>query len=903
MGKEYCVISHTHWDREWYQSFENFRIRLVNLIDNLLDILDENENYKFHLDAQTIVLEDYLEIKPQNRKKLKKYISEGRILVGPWYVQSDFFLTSGESTIRNLLIGMSIAKEYGKCTMVGYVPDQFGLISQLPQILAKSGIESCIFGRGYIIGKGYTSDSKAKAEFYWKSEDGSTILAVNLPEWYNNAQRFPVDIDKSMKLLNIIKEKLDAVCTTDYYLLMNGVDHLEAQEDLLPILDEINKRLPEGEKILQDTMPEYIEKLKAAVHDLDVYTGEMRNGPAGKLLTNTLSSRVYLKQMNTKCQTLIESRLEPLYSIAHVIGFREYPSEFLRYLWKLLIKNHPHDSICGCSVDEVHEDMMNRYKRFKEAGEDLLTRGMDLISTYINRGNMQDSEYIITVFNTNKDKRNGVVEMDMDFPEEENVESFCITDENGNEVPYVIVSKEKKDKEFYSPINLPGVRKITTFRVKLWIDEIEGLSYRSYIVIPNRESSVCFKVNDGNINLKNTMENEYLKVEINSNGSVNIYDKESKKIYNNLLLLEDREDIGDAYVYRNDPNGNDLTTSNVKAEIEMIENNPISNKRVVSYDWYLPEGYDFEKNKRSTRLVKIPVNIELSLDKGSRWLDVTIKIDNQVRDHRIRALFPTKIHTKMNTAGSPFDAVTRNKEHLTHKVDPAMQHPNTSYVNVDGDDYGIAVLNEGLHEYENLLDADNTIALTLLRGNDYMMRRITPEGKLNKKRPIPGNQCLGKFTFRLAIHPHKGDFLKAQVAQKAQDYLNPLYGYFQPVDIKKFTGGRPFIQETEIAEQFFRDKKYPDIELPVRKQFIQIDGNDIILSCIKKKERGDSIIVRVYNVSKENREFNIEMFKQIKEAYIVNLMEERVSQLNTDNKAIKGIPVKPKEIVTVEIVL
>jgi alpha-mannosidase len=145
MNKQYHVISHTHWDREWYEPFERFRIRLVRLMDNLLELLDREPEYIFHLDAQTAVIEDYLEIKPYRRDKLEKHIKAGRILIGPWFIQNDFFLTSGESTVRNLLLGIKQSESFGSCEYVGYAPDQFGLPSQLPVILNGFGIDSVVF--------------------------------------------------------------------------------------------------------------------------------------------------------------------------------------------------------------------------------------------------------------------------------------------------------------------------------------------------------------------------------------------------------------------------------------------------------------------------------------------------------------------------------------------------------------------------------------------------------------------------------------------------------------------------------------------------------------------------------------------------------------------------------------
>lgn len=686
MGKTYCAISHTHWDREWCIPFENFRIRLVDMMDNLMDILDQDEEFRFHLDAQTIVVEDYLEIKPENRDKLEKHISEGRILVGPWYVQNDLFLTSGESTIRNLLIGCNIAEEFGKCTMIGYTPDQFGNISQLPQIYNKFGIDTCIFGRGY------TFDNPKKSEFYWKSEDGSTVLAVHLAFWYNNAQRFPSDIDRAMKMLEYIKGNLDTTSTTDYYLLMNGVDNLEAQENLMPILREINKRLPEGESIIQCTMQEYMERIKFSAANMTDYVGEMRYGKDINILAGTLSSRVYLKQWNTRCQVLMEKRLEPIYSFIQMMGVKEYPASFMKYLWKLLIQNHPHDDICGCSVDSVHEHMMDRYKRFEEAGQELLNRGMEFIASYINRNNLYENQYLVIVFNTNQAERSGVTEVDIDFIEKERVESFRITDEDGKDVPFQILGKRSKTKGVLTPVNLPGVLDFISYRTKVWVDNISGFGYRTFIVTSGETVVTTLGQSKED---PNTLENEYLKVEILSNGTINLYDKKSDMSYNNLLVLEDREDIGDSYVYHNNPKCNAILSSKSTVIIKKIESHILNTTYSIYYSLYLPKEYCHDRNKRSDELVDVPVEIQLSLDKGSRQLNISVKIDNKVKDHRIRALFPTGICTNISMAGSPFDVILRDKELVAKRILEVEQQPNVNFINVDGYGYGIAFLNEG----------------------------------------------------------------------------------------------------------------------------------------------------------------------------------------------------------------
>ena len=176
------IVSHTHWDREWYLPFQIFRARLVKMIDSLLNILSKEADFRyFTLDGQTIVLEDYLEIRPDKAEELKKRIKEGRILIGPWYILPDEFLVSGESLIRNLILGDKIARKFGRVMRIGYMPDTFGHIEEMPQIRRGFEIDNFVFWRGY------TADEKRRSEFIWRAKDGSEVIAVNLPDGYFNA--------------------------------------------------------------------------------------------------------------------------------------------------------------------------------------------------------------------------------------------------------------------------------------------------------------------------------------------------------------------------------------------------------------------------------------------------------------------------------------------------------------------------------------------------------------------------------------------------------------------------------------------------------------------------------------------------------------------------------------------
>jgi alpha-mannosidase len=312
--KKFCIISHTHWDREWYIPLEQFRLRLVDLIDKCLLILEKYPGYIFHLDAQTIILEDYLKIRPYKRDLLKKYVSEGNLVIGPWYLQNDFYLTSGEATVRNLLEGIRTANEFGACSKAGYTPDQFGIISQLPQILKNFGIDTVIFGRGankHVKENGEIKRLPLPSEFTWRGADSTDALAIHMKYWYNNAQRFSEDTERAAGLLDLIERQFEGVALTPYLLCMNGVDHLEAQDNLLPIIDALAKK---GHDVAQYNIDEYIKSVRSYIQDnkleLIVREGELRHGGDYEILHGTLSSRVYLKQANVTAQNNLECKLE-----------------------------------------------------------------------------------------------------------------------------------------------------------------------------------------------------------------------------------------------------------------------------------------------------------------------------------------------------------------------------------------------------------------------------------------------------------------------------------------------------------------------------------------------------------------------------------------------------------------
>ena len=887
--KRYCLISHTHWDREWYLPFENFRMRLVDLIDNLLDILDADPDYRFHLDAQTIVLDDYLAIRPEKRDILREHIRLGRILVGPWYVQNDFHLTDGEATVRNLMIGTRMAKDFGGSMPIGYAADQFGLITQLPQILVKAGLHDCVFGRGF---------DRGTTEFFWESEDGSKVLCEHMKFWYNNAQRLSPDPEGALTLVRDRGRLCAAFCATGNYLLMNGVDHLEAQEDLSEIMAKVRPMLDKDEELFQDTLPEFMKRVRREVEEsgveLKTFRGEFRDNGADNVLTGTLSSRTYLKQANASAQVELERDVEPVYALLAENGVKKYPHDYMYYLWKLLIENHPHDSICGCSVDAVHEHMMDRFKRVHENASDLSSRAFDELSSHLDPASV-DGEYRIILFNPTSAASSDTVTVTVDIMKSDMKGGFVIT-ENGKNIPFTLDKLEEDvGRRILSPINLPGEARVCRCTVTLDPGVTEGFSYRVLAVklTDAFAPEVCAKAENED---KNVLENEYIKAVINSNGSVDITDKRNGEVYSSLLTLEDTPDRGELYVYV-PGEGETVTSEEVTAEIKVsAESTTLRQVREVSYSL----STDREATEEGSG--RIDVLFTLALDKNSDALDVRMVIDNALKNHRLRALMPTGLTEDKNIASQPYDVIVRDK---VSRFRNDATHPSSDFVAVENAEKGrgLAVLHHGLYEYEHT--PDDKIALTVLRCTGRITGGWAERNTMTQIWITPGGQCIGRNTAHFALLPYSGDHVKSAIAARAQSFLAPVKAVSRASDPNKFIGGRPFVQGAGMPDLFYRPIKNADKVLPVSGTMLKLEDETIpsamIVTALKEAESGLGTVVRMYNSTSETVEFKVSRpMKGILTAKEISLLEDDV---------IRDIPVcrecgkirltaKPKEIIT-----
>lgn len=867
------VVSHTHWDREWYLTFQQFRVRLVDLMDHLLEILERDPGFEyFNLDGQTIMLEDYLQIRPERREEIERHVRDGRMVIGPWYVLNDEFLVSGESTIRSLLVGHRMASEFGPVMKVGYLPDQFGNISQMPQILRGFGIDNAIFGRGLQI------TGNRKMEFEWQSPDGSRVLASLMSLWYNNAQHFPADTDEALRYVEGIRDRMKDMSHVHHLLLMNGVDHLEAQRDLSGIIQRVNERLND-DSLVHSTLPAYIDAVRDATRgiDLDTVTGELREDRMGSVLAGTLSSRMYIKQANERGQTAMEKYAEPASAFAYLLG-REYPRGFLHYAWKLLMQNHPHDSICGCSIDQVHREMMPRFDQVQQVADDMTNRALKWIADRVNTES--DSLLVFNPLNwTRTDKVTATIDIPIGQPTRTRpvidpammVGSVRILDDQGRETPSETLSAKVVGKQILDPNELPMGLMVKRFVVEFIAEDVPPCGYRVYTIERSGAASRS-KPLAPELYWDESIANEFVRVAVRGGGLTieRIGDPQeptSGAIYGNANLFEDVGDVGDEYLHVKPASDVVVTSLGGSPRVSLVSSGPVSATLRLDTGLTVPAEADQASSARSERTVEIPLTSYVTVTRGVPRVDIRTVVENRARDHRLRALFPTGLASDVSHAEGQFDVIERPVETPEEWQGASPFHPQQRWADVSDGERGLCIINKGLPEYEVYADNGRTIALTLLRcvgtlsgGYDAPGADLTPDA-----------QCLGEHTFEYAVYPHSGNWESGRVWMQAHQHNVPLLAL-----------------QTTAHEG----------DLPASRSFLQTSHPELIVSAIKKAEESDTLIVRFWNPT--DREIADAWVKVpgTTSACLINMNEEVIGDVEfRDSTAL--LSVGPKKIVTV----
>lgn len=766
---ELHLITHTHWDREWYLPYQVFRMKLVDLVDKLLNILTKNPDYHyFMLDGQTIVLEDYLEIRPQNRALLEKYIKDGKIQIGPWYILPDEFLVSGEATIRNLLVGKQICEEFGKRMMIGYIPDPFGHIAQMPQLLKGFGIDYACFRRGL---------ADEQVELWWQSPDGSRVLTSYLRDGYDNAMHLPLEKETDfISEVNRLAGSLKPFVHAGHLLLMNGSDHIEPDNRTSKFIDAY---IDSGQQdiLVHSTLEKYFAKIEANLvktqSDLLIISGEQRECKRHELLPAVLSSRIWIKQRNHDCEKLLEKWVEPFSVFTMLqdnfdVQKAAEKKQLIDYAWKSLFKCHPHDSICGCSIDQVHLEMETRFDQVKQIGERIVGAELEALAKNIDTTGPTGAASAIVVFNACQYTQTGVVNAAVPLPAGSS--GIIIIDEEGCEIPieqettpYQSLADLCFDREgmqsaafMLSEGKISGMSVLDIgmrktghhVEIELVLDQnsvpnfaaldrgkqkiqefltdsgITDYSFKARTPVICHLHWIADKVpglgystywikpaESGNIIsapiMSNSIENEYFMISVDEKvNKIHLLDKRTGYAISGFNQFEDTGDAGDEYNY-NPPDIDQLINSTIK-HFEVVKTE-LGQKLFLTYEMNIPAEITPDRKSRSSNMTSIEIKSELTLNKDIPRVDIRTSIDNRAKDHRTRVLFPTGIKTDQYFTDNQFVLTER----IINKYDfqsgwveqPRPEVPQKLFCFVNDENKGLLVANQGLPEVEVFKDS------------------------------------------------------------------------------------------------------------------------------------------------------------------------------------------------------
>lgn len=851
------LIPHTHWDREWYFNTEESRSLLVYFMDELLDLLERDEEFKyFILDGQAIILDDYLDLVPENKERIEKLVKKGVLIIGPWYTQTDQMVISGESIVRNLYYGIKKCEEFGQWMKIGYIPDSFGQSAQLPQILKGFGIDKAVFWRGV-----YEKKS-SYSEFFWESPDGSRVFAVNLPLGYAIGKYLPHNIEEARDRIENITAFIKKRATSDNVLIPNGHDQMPVQKDLTYLVKELNKTDDKNNYFISN-YDKYIEYVRMENKKFDIVKGELLYPKYMRVHRSIYSTRYDIKKLNADIENIITGFIEPILTIAWECGFL-YPQGVVEKIWKEIFQCHAHDSIGCCNIDRVNEDIKNRLIKANELCDGILNINIRRISEAIK---FERDGQPLVVFNTLPYERDNIF-LETVYVEDE---KFTIVDENNNIIPHTILDIEEVDMgtidRRIAALNRKLLYKKCTIAVKPCL--IPAFGYTAYYIIKDDKNSYM------ELNHDNTIENEFFKIHANYDGSLNITDKVNNKNFNEVLILENSGDDGDEYNYSPPEDDFIITSKDQEAKI-ICEKGSICERLTI--DMTLIVSKNIEERKQRKASTAIPVKMTIILETGCRNIDVKIKIKNKACDSRFRVLFKTGIPSEFSYADEQFGVIKRPDEPEELKIwknenwpeRPSPIYPMQSFVDINDGNYGVSIITKGIREYEIVGEKYDTIAITLFRSVGFL-------GKANlKNRPgrasgvgikTEASQMQSELEFEFCIYMHSGDVFDGKTAYRAKEYLVPEICY-------------------QVTDKTMFVINSPDKNLPAKKSIMSMKS-DTVVSAIKKAEGEDALLVRTFNPDiKETIGGNLNINLKFSNAYTADLREQKIVHIQRDGNKI-----------------
>lgn len=857
------IVPHTRWHREGYETFQLSRLKLVRLLDHLLDALSEDEQFTSFLpDGQAILIADYLEIRPEQLDTIVELARPGRLHFGPWYVLPDPFLVSPEALVRNLQHGSHLAAQLGQRLDVGYLPQTSGQIGQMPQILRGFGIESAVVQHGL---------GSAPAELWWDAPDGSRVFTVHLRDGYANAARLPTDSDELKATLVEVRDRLREHAYSEALLLMHGTDQAGPNVQLSTALDGINKRF-RGTRVTLASLPEFIQKARQQGESYPTVEGELRSPERFPLHPGVLSSRGWIHRRNQQVQSLLERWAEPSSVWALLLGRDKVipfsadgllatlplrsQADLLWYAWQVLLPNHAVDTIRGTFIDQVEHEVRPRFDQAEQIAEGIVRQNLSFIASLVDTAWADGEGGIpIVVFNPSATPRSDLVEVPLSLDESD--AEYVVAGPDGETHPVEVESPEGSDPD----LDFGPAEPLARFVAR----DVPPFGYRAYVL--RRSGEVDEDAWD--LDYGDSIENERFTVKADSDeGTLLVFDKQTGRSFTGLNRYVDGGDAGDAYAYCAPKHDTEIAfASNAPLEI-MRGRGPVTQTLNMLQIYRLPLSLTPERDRRlplAMQFAPTPIITTVRLAHGVERIDVMVELNNNAEDHRLRVHFPTGIVAQEALFDGHYEVVEQPialpdaADSADWAEQPTPERPQRAFVTVQGDETGLTVANRGLPEAAVLAHAEHgtAIALTLLRSIGILRGPTVPGEAPTDAKAIetPKAQAPGEHTLHYSLIPHGKDPLPAW--REAWHF------------------------QTDMRAVRVVARSGP---LPGSASLVSVDNDQFVLSSVKTAAEGDDLIIRGYNLSDKPQTVNLSL--------VMPPAEVRVARLD---ETAEGEPIKPGE--------
>jgi alpha-mannosidase len=905
------LVPHTHWDREWYEPFQVFRMRLVELVDQLLDSMEADPRLAFTLDGQLATVDDYLEVRPEGRERIVRLIADGRLAIGPWQILMDEFLVSGETIVRNLELGWHAAEALGAAMPVGYLPDMFGHVAQMPQILRRAGIRHAVVWRG-------VPAAIDRNVFTWRSPDGSAVRAEYLVGGYGNGAYLLAIPDRLGEKVARYVEASRAFYGDRSILAMYGTDHAVPSPRLAEIVAGVNAAQPDGGvEVRIETLADYL-----AGQPPDgagpAWTGELRSAARANMLSNVTSARIDLKIAAARAERALERYAEPF---AALHG-GSWPGRLLELAWRKVVDNSAHDSICGCSQDAVVDQVLSRFAEAEQIGRGLAATAIRPLAEATPVG-------AVLVANPSPRERADIVELDVDVPAawgsvglelpdgrrlptqlvdrpQTTLRRLALT---GRQVPELFARRLHGRELFGHSLDGHRIeRSGATPRLTLVIDDpaappdfdvdtildaaaaaVAGAPDEPWEVVVERGDrrrllasvpapalgatavrpveAVADEpaVPNGVVVAGRTIGNGLVEVRARDDGTLTIEGGGVR--LDGAGRLADGGDYGDTYNY-GPPTEDRLVERPSAVTVAPGAAGPLRGSLEVEarYDW--PLGLADGGAGRSAATAPVEVTTSIEVRAGEPFARFRIAFTNPSRDHRVRWHLPLPAPTDRSVAEGQFGVVERGLSvEAGHGEVPIATAPAASFVHAAG----ATILLDHVTEYE-LVDG-RELALTVLRSTGLISRNDNPfrEDPAGPEVPVPGAQLVGPWTFSFAVLPHAGSWSEADVLRAAESYRLPF--------LTAAGRGDPAGATREVAG-------------------LAIEGDGVVLSALRRRD--DWLEVRLVAQTAHATTARLNG-RPIRAAHDVDLLGRRLDELAVDADGSLRLALGPWEIRTVRI--